>query len=397
MQEIVLNQPTNNDRVLFAQKHGITVGDDVQIGSNVKFFGAKAFLGNGVMIGHSTKFVFDTLTIGSGVRFGDDCDIRSKKIHIDDGANIKTRFKALVADELSIGRNSFFGQDCEITCRKALIGEGLYAEHQIIMGGGGGVMGPFSELEIGRFVHIGEFSVLNPARRLTIGDYAGLGAHVMVYTHGMWPPALEGYPVTFGPVHIGSKSWLTGRCIVVPGVSIGDGVIVGMGSFVNKDLPAGCLAGGIPAKVLRENYYPRSLNETDRDRIVRETLDRYIPELEYKGFDLTVLDDENNLKISIDNNTLLFYSPQINDQSNTWLQQIQQRLIILTFDANLLSGKELVDSTTIFNLTDFSITGISDALSEDLRDFLRRNCIRFYTPDRFRSIIPPAFRWLQEV
>jgi acetyltransferase-like isoleucine patch superfamily enzyme len=396
MQQVVLDQKTNVARVRCARAHGFEIGSDVQIGPGVKLFGQHVFIGDGVELGNSTKFVFETLTVGAGARIGDDSDIRSKMINIGEGATLGRRLEALVADELCIGRNAFMGCECEITCRRAVIGEGLYAEHRIIMGLGGGVMGPFSELEIGRFVHIGEYTVLNPARRLTIGDYAGLGAHVMVYTHGMWPPALEGYPVSFGPVHIGSKVWLTGRCIVLSGVTIGDGAVVGMGSLVNKDLPPGCLAGGIPVKVLRENYYPRPMEEADKDRVMREILTRYIPELEYKGFTLTTTDDATKVGIELGDDALLLYAPRLSTEVLTWLQHRGERVVVLTFDAAAFPAERQGETTTVFDLEQMEISGPMDALSEDVRDFLRRNSVRFYTPDKFRSIIPPAFRWLKE-
>ena len=52
--------------------------------------------------------------------------------------------------------------------------------------------------------------------------------------------------------------------------------------------------------------------------------------------------------------------------------------------------------TTVFNLGAMEMEGVVDELSEDLRDFLRRNCIRFYTKERFESIQPPCFRRLTE-
>lgn len=397
MRRLVLDHKTNADRVRHARAHGFEVGQDVQIGIGVELFGQNAAFGDGVVLGESAKLVFETLTIGAGVQIADGSDIRSKIINIEEGTNLGRGFKALVADELRIGRNAYMDYGSEITCRRAVIGEGLYAEHRIIMGGGGGVMGPFSELEIGRFVHIGEYTVLNPARRLTIGDYAGLGAHIMVYTHGMWPPALEGYPVSFGPVHIGSKAWLTGRCIVLPGVTIGDGAVVGMGSLVNKDLPPGCLAGGMPVKVLRERYFPKPMEGADKDRVLREILARYIPELEYKGLGPHTTEDATKVGIELGEDTVLLYAPHLGTEVLDWLRQHRrERVIILAFDTANFAAEEWEEQLTIFDLEKMELSGPKDDLSEDVRDFLRRNCVRFYTPDKFRSIIPPAFRWLKE-
>lgn len=53
------------------------------------------------------------------------------------------------------------------------------------------------------------------------------------------------------PVLIGSDVWIGTRVIVLPGVTIGDHSIVGAGSIVTRDVPAGVIVGGNPAKIIR--------------------------------------------------------------------------------------------------------------------------------------------------
>lgn len=57
------------------------------------------------------------------------------------------------------------------------------------------------------------------------------------------------------PIHIGKNVWITSRCIILPGVSIGDNSVIGAGSVVTKDIPANCFAAGNPAKPLK--YYEK--------------------------------------------------------------------------------------------------------------------------------------------
>lgn len=54
------------------------------------------------------------------------------------------------------------------------------------------------------------------------------------------------------PITIGDNVWLGGGAIVCPGVAIGDDTVVGAGAVVTRDLPAGIVAVGNPARVLRE-------------------------------------------------------------------------------------------------------------------------------------------------
>ena len=54
------------------------------------------------------------------------------------------------------------------------------------------------------------------------------------------------------PIKVGSDVWIGGNVCVMPGVTIGDNVVIGAGSVVTKDIPSGVVAVGNPCKVLRK-------------------------------------------------------------------------------------------------------------------------------------------------
>ena len=54
------------------------------------------------------------------------------------------------------------------------------------------------------------------------------------------------------PITIGDNVWLGGGAIVCPGVTIGADTVVGAGAVVTRDLPAGVVAAGVPARVIRQ-------------------------------------------------------------------------------------------------------------------------------------------------
>ena len=53
--------------------------------------------------------------------------------------------------------------------------------------------------------------------------------------------------------YIGDNCFIGGGSFILPGVSIGNNVIVGMGSVITKDVPDNCIVVGNPARIIREN------------------------------------------------------------------------------------------------------------------------------------------------
>lgn len=87
-----------------------------------------------------------------------------------------------------------------------------------------------------------------------VGDYTMIGPNVTIATagHPICPELREkGYQYNL-PVKIGKNCWLGAGVVVLPGITIGDNVVVGAGSIVTKDLPSNVVAVGNPCRVLRE-------------------------------------------------------------------------------------------------------------------------------------------------
>ena len=78
------------------------------------------------------------------------------------------------------------------------------------------------------------------------------GVHIVTATHPVDPePRRLGWE-SAEPITIGDNVWLGSGVVVCPGVTIGDDTVVGAGAVVARDLPAGVVAVGVPANVLRE-------------------------------------------------------------------------------------------------------------------------------------------------
>jgi acetyltransferase-like isoleucine patch superfamily enzyme len=62
-----------------------------------------------------------------------------------------------------------------------------------------------------------------------------------------------------GPLYVGDGTWLGAGVSALDGIRVGRGCIVGAGAVVTRDLPENLLAGGVPAKVLRQRNNPENL------------------------------------------------------------------------------------------------------------------------------------------
>lgn len=173
-----------------------------------------------------------------------------------------------ISEHFEIGDRSVIRNNVLIEGRYIKIGrEAWIDEHAHI--GGGSCFDWQSKLTIGDFLHMGKYSHVNAAREVSIGDECGVGIGTKIFSHGAYLSAFNGFPVKFEGVVIGNRVWLP-HAWVNPGVKIGDDVVVAAMSLVTRDLPSGCLAGGIPAKVLRENAYPKQLSEEEKTELVKQ-------------------------------------------------------------------------------------------------------------------------------
>src|SRR6201996_4169485 len=88
---------------------------------------------------------------------------------------------------------------------------------------------------------------------IAIGDDCQLGPNVQLLTayHPTEPEPRRAKLEAAAPITIGDNVWLGGGAIVLPGVTIGDDSVIGAGAVVTKDVPAGVVAVGNPARVIR--------------------------------------------------------------------------------------------------------------------------------------------------
>ena len=112
----------------------------------------------------------------------------------------------------------------------------------------------YGNVSIGDRTFVNVDAIVLDVAPVTIGAACQIATRVQLLTatHPIDPgPRRAGWEYA-EPIAIADNVWLGGGVIVCPGVTIGQDTVVGAGAVVTRDLPAGVVAAGVPARVLRE-------------------------------------------------------------------------------------------------------------------------------------------------
>ncbi len=129
-----------------------------------------------------------------------------------------------------------------------------------------GRIGQHSEIEppfycaYGQNIYLGDHVFLNvlctvlDCNEVHIGNHVMIGPNVQIYTpaHDLQVQARNQGLEVAKPVVIEDNVWIGGGAILLPGVTVGRNSVVGAGAVVTRDVPAGTVVAGNPARVIRE-------------------------------------------------------------------------------------------------------------------------------------------------
>jgi acetyltransferase-like isoleucine patch superfamily enzyme len=124
-------------------------------------------------------------------------------------------------------------------------------------------------LDVGRFCYIGDGVIVSAQASVRIAEGTLLAHGVHVFDNNSHPISAEAREIQFhrmvgvkdrsapividaAPVEIGKRCWIGMNSLVMKGVAIGNDTIIAAGSVVSASLPEGVIAGGNPAKIIRE-------------------------------------------------------------------------------------------------------------------------------------------------
>jgi acetyltransferase-like isoleucine patch superfamily enzyme len=239
----------------------------------LKVWAYRTFLGYN--IGRHVRINFGGVVIGHEVTLAD---------HVEIGL-----LAVVQGRHITIGAHSSIGTMSYVSCERIEIGEDARIREQVYVGG---PQLPESRFTLGSRTIVLQMANINATKPVTIGDDTGIGGHCLIFTHGVWLNALDGYPVTYEPVTLGRSVWLPWRVFVMPGSTIGDGSVIGANSLVTGTIPPNSLAVGTPAKVIRSAPdFPKPLSAGDRAKLVTEIMSEFDRFVQHGGITITESDD----------------------------------------------------------------------------------------------------------
>lgn len=135
------------------------------------------------------------------------------------------------------------------------LGEGVWVEPPFFCEYG-------AHISIGRGTYINNNVFFQDCATITIGEYGLIGPGVQFCTakhpvdsdQRIQSEADTGhtyYVTSASPIMVGNRVWIGAHVTILGGVTIGDDCVIGAGSVVTRDIPAGCVAQGVPCRVVK--------------------------------------------------------------------------------------------------------------------------------------------------
>ena len=170
------------------------------------------------------------------------CGSRFRKF--DCTSRIEPYAAVLIGEEnIEIGKNTYIGSNAEITVWRdpsypdrvpeIIIGDNCVLQREVHLTA-------IDSIRIGNFVNMG--------RRVTITD----NSHGNMTLEDRKKIQKERPLVSKGPVVIADRVWIGQNACILPGVKVGEGAVIAAGAVVTKDVPPYCVAGGNPARIIKD-------------------------------------------------------------------------------------------------------------------------------------------------
>jgi len=306
-----------------------------------------AIIGSDVYLGRGTVIVAPRIVLEDKFRLG-----AGSSIHCSE---------CFIAAQLSSFRDSL-----SVEASTVVIGANVYGGSAIEISGG--TKNPYSVLYVGENTFLGDSIILDVTRPIAIGRDVFLTQRSVVITHNIGHSILEGYENRFEPVELADRCQIGMNATIYAGARIGRGSIVASNSYVIGSIPAGKLAIGVPAKVVRDAA--RSLTREKQVEITHQLLADYHELLERKGYTLS---DLSNGSFTLVYRNQRFSLTFLADGQHETAQALEcDQNVVWTLHRSSLQSP----SHTVMNLLDKTLEGDTGIFVDSTREYLRKRGIR---------------------
>ncbi len=310
--------------------------------------------------------------IGKGVSFGPGSVLEiSGNCEIGD----HTRFSA---GAIVVGETASFGKRVQVRTTAIVLVPHIEMGDDVIVSESAVIRAqqpfPDSRVSLGNRSHVFPYTIMDPSRPLTIGEETAIGFGSYIFTHGAYKDKLAGYPVAYGEVTIGKSVWLPCNIFIMPGVTLGDDVVVGSGSVVTKSFDAGSFVLGEPAKLLKtRDEFIKHNSDEDRMEILRKILVEFRDYVDHFGGaqshiegDILHVDDEGRAR-------------EIHLQNELQSDVAEKGRVHLVLGSVTSEARRKFDAAgnPWFSWADHACADELDELALALKDYLNRYGIQF--------------------
>jgi acetyltransferase-like isoleucine patch superfamily enzyme len=214
--------------------------------------GAK--IGKGVKIGIGTVILSKDIEIGDGTTIGMGTIVTCLKLKIGKRTNIRP-LVLIDAQEISIGD--------DVNISEVAMLHSLIPSTQ-------------SKIVLHDRVHIFPFTIIDPSRKVEIGQESCVGFGSSIFTHSSYKSKLDGYAVEFGEVNIGKGVWLSSDIFINQSVTIGDEAVIATGTVISRDIPPGMVVVGSPARLFKsKEQFVVNYTEQEKFLILIDIIDEF--------------------------------------------------------------------------------------------------------------------------
>lgn len=179
-------------------------------------------------------------------------------LHMEGLAAIENSVRLRFTDQITLGPSAYLDQGVYLhACPQGIrIGAGTFIMHGSVLHVYNFRDLPHAFIRIGRNSLIGELNVLRGQGGITIGDrvYTAPLVQILAVNHVYNDPdrPIVDQGITAEGIVIEDDVWIGGSAVITDGVRIGRGSVIAAGAVVTRDVPPHSVAGGVPARVLRE-------------------------------------------------------------------------------------------------------------------------------------------------